>query len=379
MPQALVDPAAPADPGGAQRDVLGQHLARLPRRTLAIALSLLPIVALVNAGVLVWSLGGIDLSRKLVAPHLLALVLPLVFVPMLANSLRLAIWGRFLGLDLGFAGALRVITGTMIANSVTPTAAGGTPIKVLLLLGEGIAVRRGVSLISLQAAEDALVMFGLMMLCIGVSGFAMADYLGSDPAFYARLDQTLRSAALIVVGALLAVTVVGALIAAGLFGRRVAEWSARGVQKLRSWTATIIGDWIAVLRSGKAVAMVTLALALLQWGVRFSIAGLVLAAFGTEWQPALFWLLQYLVQSISSTVPTPGGVGGAEAAFLLLFAPFVERAVLFPAMSTWRLLFFYLPLVGAAVTFFALRRSLLRRAKGNAEALLPDAAPVPAE
>lgn len=353
-------PRSDDPPPASGHDVLGQHLARLPRRTLAIALSLLPFVALVNIAVLVWSLGGIDLAQRLVAPHLLALAALLVFVPMFANSLRLMMWGRFLGLGLGFGSALRVMTGTMVANSVTPTAAGGMPIKVLLLMGEGIAARRGVSLISFQAAEDALVLFGLVTLSLAVSGFAMFDFLASDTAYFANLEQALRTAALVALGLLLALTLIGGLFVTGVLGSRLRDWSARRWRPLRASAAIIAGDWRALAYRGKRIALCNLCLALLQWIVRFSIAGLVLAAFGTGWQPALFWLLQYLVQSISSTVPTPGGAGGAEAGFLLLFAPFVERAVLVPAMSTWRLLFFYLPLAGAAVIFFFLRRRQLR-------------------
>lgn len=343
-----------------ERDVLGRHLARLPRKTLAIALSVLPVVALANIAVLVWSLGGIDLGQRLVAPHLLALAALLVFVPMIANSLRLMMWGRFLGLGLGFASALRVITGTMVANSVTPSAAGGMPIKVLLLMGEGIAVRRGVSLISFQAAEDALVLFGLVGLSLAVSGFAMFDFLASDTAYFANLEQALRTAAWVALGLVLALALIGGLLVTGVLGSRLREWSARRWRPLRASAAIIAGDWRALAHRGKRIALCNLCLALLQWTIRFSIAGLVLAAFGTGWQPALFWLLQYLVQSISSTVPTPGGAGGAEAGFLLLFSPFVERAVLVPAMSTWRLLFFYLPLAGAAVIFFVLRRRQVR-------------------
>jgi uncharacterized protein (TIRG00374 family) len=337
---------------------LGQHLAKLPRKTLAIALSVLPIVALVNIAVLVWSLGGIDLSERLIAPQLLVLVALLVFVPMLANSLRLMVWGRFLELGLGFGGALRVITGTMVANSITPSAAGGTPIKLLLLMGEGVATRRGVSLLSFQAAEDALVLFGLVGVSIAVSGFGMFDFLVTDTTYFASLEQGVRTASVVVLGLIGAMAVIGALLAAGVLGSRLRGWVARRSRQVKTSAAVVLSDWAALARRGKRIALFNLCLALLQWSVRFSIAGLVLAAFGIAWQPALFWLLQYLVQMISSTVPTPGGVGGAEAGFLLLFAPFVARAVLFPAMSTWRLLFFYLPLAGAAVIFFVLRRRL---------------------
>lgn len=371
-PPPQLDGTSAADP----HDALGQHLAKLPRKTLAIALSVLPIVALINIAVLVWSLGGLDLSERLVAPDLLVLAASLVFVPMLANSLRLMMWGRFLGLGLGFGGALRVITGTMVANSITPSAAGGMPIKLLLLLGEGIATRRGVSLVSFQAAEDALVLFSLVGLSIAVSGFAMFDFLVADTTYFASLEQGLRTASVVALGVAGAVAVIGGMLATGMLGPRPRGWVTRRLRRVKASAAVVLSDWAALARRGKRIALFNLCLALLQWSVRFSIAGLVLAAFGIAWQPALFWLLQYLVQTISSTVPTPGGVGGAEAGFLLLFAPFVGRAVLLPAMSTWRLLFFYLPLAGAAVIFFFLRRRQPHWGSTRATGPLP---PQPAE
>jgi uncharacterized protein (TIRG00374 family) len=133
------------------------------------------------------------------------------------------------------------------------------------------------------------------------------------------------------------------------------------------------------LKRGKGIALINLALSLLQWLVRFSIAGLVLAAFGVEWQPALFWLLQWLVQTISSIIPTPGGAGGAEAGFLLLFQPFVDKGVLFPAMSTWRLMFFYMPLIGSALIFFLLHRRSRAMRRRSLDEGQPASVPAPAE
>lgn len=369
----MTPPALPrsATDGASRSDVLGRHLDSLPRRTVSLALWLLPIVALVNVGVLVWSLGTIDLVERLVAPHLLALAGVLVFVPMLANALRLAIASRFLGIGLRFGGSLRVITGTILANSVTPSAMGGMPIKALFLIGEGVEARRAVSLISFQAAEDALCLFGLAALTATLTGFALTDFLAADQDAAGRGAQSLRIAAMIVGGACAVAVVTGGLLRAGLLGLRLRATLAGLLRRLRLSLAMVARDWGVLLRRGKAVALLNLAIASVQWSVRFSIAGLVLKAFGTAWQPALFWLLQYLVQSISSAVPSPGGVGGAEAGFLLLFAPFVEPAVLLPSMSMWRLLFFYLPLIGAAVIFFALRRQRGRSAPPPPGASMP--------
>ncbi|TRD10496.1 flippase-like domain-containing protein [Erythrobacter insulae] len=359
------------------------HWRNMPRRTLTIALSILPIVALGNVAVLIYALGGINLSEKLKEPNLLGLVALLVFVPMIANSMRLALWARFLDLEFGFRKALKVITGTMVANSVTPSSTGGMPIKLLFLMGEGVDSRRSITLISFQAAEDTFITLAIVALCLGITGYAMFEFIGSDPLILARLDGTLRTASMIVLCVLLAIAAIAALIGAGVMGRRVREWTARLINRIKSHVAQIARDWASVFRQGKWLALINLGFSALQWLVRFSIAGLILLAFGVEWQPALFWLLQWLVQTISSIVPTPGGAGGAEAAFLLLFAPFVAIGVVVPAMSTWRLMHFYLPLVGAALTFFLLHRrdrARVKAAKDNEEIADPETGlPQPAE
>jgi glycosyltransferase 2 family protein len=338
---------------------------RLPRRTLAIALSVLPLVALANVGVLVWSLGGRNLLGVIAAPGLIVLAAAIALAPMLLNAARIGIWSRFLGLDLGFGGGLKVITGTMVTNSITPTAAGGMPIKVLFLMGQGVSARRATTLISLQTAEDALALSALTAVCVGVSGFQLIDFLGQQPGLLVRIEANLAIA-----GGTAAVLVAGlagliAALRAGLFGRAVQSRVLHFGARARSFGAQVISDWLGVVRRGKAVALAGLVLALGQWAARFSIAGIVLAAVGEAWHPALYWLLQYMVQSISSVVPTPGGAGGAEAGFLLLFAPFVTPGALIPAMSLWRLIFYYLPLTTAALLFFLLHRSGARGRRGR--------------
>ncbi|MEL6238108.1 MAG: flippase-like domain-containing protein [Pseudomonadota bacterium] len=365
-----------------ERAVVDAPLSALPRRTLTIALWVLPFVALANVGALVWSLGGVNLSYRIVEPHLIMLAMALIFVPMLTNSVRLVLWSRFFGLDLGFRRALKVTTGTMVANSVTPSATGGMPIKLAFLIGAGVETRRALALISFQTVEDALVLFSLVGITLGVTGFALFDFLGQDPELVARFDTTVRSISMVVVWTLVGLAVLGLVVAAGLLGGRVRTFASKASRAVKRWVAGVLGDWGEAARRGKWVAVVNVMLALFQWCVRFSIAGLVLAAFGVEWRPALYWLLQYLVQSISSIVPTPGGAGGAEAGFLLLFAPFVDPDALVPAMSTWRLIFFFLPLTGAALIFFLLNRKPRAAADAVASAAnAPETArlPQPAE
>ena len=343
-----------------QIDPLAQYLRGLSRRTIGLALTVLPLVVLFNVGVLVWSLGGIDVSRTIVIPSYLLLAVALAFVPMTANALRLIVWARFLKADLSLVGAMRVMTGTIIANSVTPTTVGGMPLKLVFLMGEGIDTRRAVSMLSFQTVEDALVLFSLFGLCASVSSFALADFFAANPEMFQRLQEALAFAGWIGASLLAAAFAGGVLIAAGILGSRIKRIVTRWGITLRRWAGTVLQDWRAVVCEGKISALISLGLAFLQWSVRFSIAGLVIAAFGIDWQPHLYWLLQYLVQALSSFVPTPGAAGGAEAAFLLLFSPFVDLEILPAVMSAWRLLHFFVPLAGAALAFLLLRRAQWR-------------------
>jgi uncharacterized membrane protein YbhN (UPF0104 family) len=168
-----------------------------------------------------------------------------------------------------------------------------------------------------------------------------------------------------------------AALAAGWLGARLRGRAARLLARVHSFAGHVVRDWLGVLRRGKGVALVSLMLSIAQWLARFSMAGIVLAAFGQAWHPALYWLLQYLVQSVSSVVPTPGGAGGAEAAFLLLYAPFVASGVLVAAMSAWRLIFFYLPLASAALVFFLLHRAARQRRAAADRNADPDPDPNP--
>jgi uncharacterized membrane protein YbhN (UPF0104 family) len=240
-----------------------------------------------------------------------------------------------------------------------------------------VPARRAATLISLQTAEDVLVMTSLAALCLTLSGFQLIEFLGRQPGLINEIEADLALLAGIVGGLLALAVAVAAALAAGLMGAGPRARTAALFARVRDFGGHVVNDWLGVMRRGKGMALANLALALAQWLARFSIAGIVLAAFGQEWHPALYWLLQYIVQSISSVVPTPGGAGGAEAAFLLLFAPFVAASVLVAAMSTWRLIFFYLPLVGAALVFFLLQRAVRLRSA----ALDPGAAvlPQPAE
>ena len=57
------------------------------------------------------------------------------------------------------------------------------------------------------------------------------------------------------------------------------------------------------------------------------------------------------VSIISSYIPLPGGMGGQEYLFILLFGLYVDKPLLSSLMLLWRFLTYYLPMIVGAVIF----------------------------
>jgi len=330
------------------------HRSTLSRRAIRVALWALPLAAIANIAFFLWSLDGRPLSSIAERPWLLALAVGLSVVPWFTNVARLAIWCRFLGVELSVGQMTRIVLGTVIANSITPTATGSTLIKWGFLVNEGVSADRAGTLISAQVAEDTIAMFALL-------GFALFYAFGFEiPATLRQFDwigarATTAQALLFVVALVLVIGMIFAAARRGWLGTRIAGWTEALARRTGEFLHNIGKDWRLILRHGKSVVATSMALGVLQWGARYSVATAVIGFAGAQMLPLLYWALQWLTFTFSTLVPTPGGIGGTEAAFLLLYAPFVSPDKLGAVMVIWRVVLFYVPTALAAVIFLGLR------------------------
>lgn len=329
--------------------------AALSRHAIRLGLWALPLAALANIVFFLWTLDGRPLASIAERPSLLALAAGLSIVPWFTNIARLAIWCRFLGVELGLRQMVRITLGTAIANSITPTATGSTVIKWGFLVNERVSPDRSSTIISMQIAEDTIVMFGLLAVTLF---FATAFELPETLRSVHWIDEaraTTENALLILTFLLLLATLLYLLARRGALGARPAGVAARIARRGAELARNVAADWRRIIRRGKLVAAASMALAVIQWGARYSVAAAVIGFAGAHVQPFLSWALQWLTFTFSTMVPTPGGIGGSEAAFLLLYAPFVPPDRLGPVMVIWRLVLFYLPTALAALLFLGVR------------------------
>jgi len=286
--------------------------------------------------------------------YLFAAVL-LGIIPWFTNALRLQIWTRFLGHRMRFKSAIQIVLATDLGAAVSPTAVGGGFFKWGLLVQRGVSPGAAASLTTLTPFEDGL------FFAIAIPTAILATASWGHPVFTEVAGQIGDAAlpAVLVMGGIAAASwlaVRGAL--GGGFGRRTQVRSRRFLTRVRRGVGATWLDARQVYRlirqDGKLRFALSMILTAIQWTARYSVISLIVAFLGAPVQPVLFGLLQWVVFTLASFIPTPGAAGGAEAAFFLIYSPFVPSDIIGLVTAGWRFFTFYLLLGLAGATYFAL-------------------------
>jgi uncharacterized protein (TIRG00374 family) len=123
------------------------------------------------------------------------------------------------------------------------------------------------------------------------------------------------------------------------------------MEKTRSSFRNFTATYRTVFRDGKSIFVFTMFLTTIQWICRYSVVTLVLMSLGIAVQPVLFMALQVIVFALMTFVPTPGGAGGAEAMFSILYHSLVPEGAIGAVTTCWRFLTFYFLLLLASLLF----------------------------
>jgi glycosyltransferase 2 family protein len=285
----------------------------------------------------------------------LLLAVALTLVPWFTNAGRMLIWTRFLGHPLTYRESFQITLATDLGAAISPTAVGGGFFKWGMLVQRGVSPGAAASITTLTPIEDAV--FFAIALPLAVVLTASWDL----PVFQVVAEQFQRNAAVAVpvaAGIALFTWIAVRLILGGGLGTRVRQrslhWIARVRRRFRSTWYDAREVFHLIHRRGKSRFALSLSLTAVQWISRYSVISALVAFLGAPVQPVLYWLLQWVVFSLMTFVPTPGAAGGAEALFFFIYSAFLPERVIGLATAGWRFLTFYLLLGLAAILFFLL-------------------------
>jgi uncharacterized protein (TIRG00374 family) len=238
----------------------------------------------------------------------------------LITFLRWYILVRAQDLPFTVTAALRLGLIGFYLSTFLPGSVGGDIIKAAFIARQ--QSRRTVA-VATVVVDRFIGLCGLFCLVAIVGGFACLvgyiDYLAKDSEGVAFLNTIVLTALAVSFGSL------AAWFVAGFVPAPAAERLARGLERIYKVGGSMAELWRALYmyrRRGHAVLM----------GVVMSIAGhicFVLAFYFSSLTlnseasiptPVAHFLLVPVGMTISSAVPTPGGVGGAEMAFAFLYS-----------------------------------------------------------
>ncbi|TNE49830.1 MAG: flippase-like domain-containing protein [Bacteroidetes bacterium] len=279
----------------------------------------------------------------------------LSMLPWFWHALRIAIWSRFFGVKIAPLNLLRIVVATDVGGVVAPVVVGGTPFKMGMLVQEGYQPGRAATLTLLGQFEEAVFFLSFMP----VSLILIRPW---ENPLWRRVGVFIQEHGLwLLLGAGLLFGLVYFLRRAP-FSRKFFRGHINRSEHLQMLVADFRHAFRLVYHKGRKPFLLSMLAITGQWLTRFAILITILLALGLDVDYFRIFFLQWMVFVAMLFVPTPGGTGAAEAAFLLVFSALIPRAAIGPAMAGWRLMTYYFMLiVGVVILFGTEKRGAAKR------------------
>jgi len=280
------------------------------------------------------------------SPVYIVMAMVLSVIPWFTGSLRLFLWSRFIKGTMRYQDTFKIVISAELGAAVSPPMIGGCAVKIGMLMRQAFSGGAAMSLTMLESLEDCIFFIIMVPIALTVSSSWNLPIIKNVIGRLGYLSSW----------AMLGALCVGACIIA-VFARQAGGLSQRFplvrtiLDKMKGTCNNFTATYRSIIREGKSIFALTMLLTSIQWICRYSVVTLVLMSLGIAAQPVLFMALQVIVFALMTFVPTPGGAGGAEAMFSLLYRPLLPDGVIGIVTACWRFLTFYFLLLLASLLF----------------------------
>lgn len=288
-------------------------------------------------------------------------------------------WVAMAGREAGLAWRFRVLTDRVLSprsalkvtmlceftSAITPTTAGGSAMSMVFLNREGISMGRGTTLMlcTLLLDEAFFVVFVPLMFLVVPSG----EMFGFDGGVSAGI----RIAFWCVYGGIVAVT---SLLFAGIFlmPRKVSclLLAVFGIRWLRRWRKAARRAALDMVRASADIArrpvrwwMEASAATILSWVSRYLVVNALFLAFAPAAPQLVVFARQFVIWTLLTVSPTPGGSGVSEWLFTTYYGDLINDASMALVIAIcWRIITYYIYLaVGALIVPRWVRKSFHKK------------------
>ena len=288
---------------------------------------------------------------KIKIPYLL-LILFFLSLNWVGHAIRIVLWTHYLKKKFTFKQALKIAIYTELGAAVTPTLIGGGPIKLGLLIRNGLTTGKAGFLTLLSGFED----FIMYLLVFLVSCIHAKKSIGR---ILNSIGNSIQSNWLVILGIISTIIIIRIILiktktSIGYIPNKYKPaWNNFKKEILGGWQE-MRSTFRQLTKDGWSYMLMSFPILILQWLSKFTVLVILLYALGIAFKPFEIYIQQWIVYLTMIFVPTPGATGGAEATFFLLFEGEIPKDLLPLVVSTWRFFMYYLMLFASVfiIQFF---------------------------
>ncbi len=281
-------------------------------------------------------------------------------------ALRLKLIARGLGYDVPYGFAFEVTMASMLTAAITPSSAGGEPVRAKMLSDRGVSAGESAFIVITERILDAVFFAAALPI------FAIAT--GFNSPLGLKVAAIFSICLVVFIYFLYAVLRNEGSIKkfSGLLGKIVAKFSAK---KARRWEKIVAEELynfrqaslLMLKRKSQLVSL--LVLTIVMWSAGFTIPSFLLLAFGSDPYLLYSYTAQLIIVVVSLIPLTPGSSGIAEVSMAYLYSNFVSSGLLGILVAIWRLITYHANIIAGAivVNIRFLRRERINSAEENVD------------
>jgi len=300
-------------------------------------------------------------------PWYLALALAGHVVALGFWALRLKTMSRSLGYTVDFFHCLNAVFANLLIAAITPSQAGGEPIRIHELYRAGVRLGDATGVVIMERILDGAVLVAISMITMLLLGQQWQSIAPGMAAFIYISWGLIAFLVLFFIYSVKKPEVLKGLL------HRISLWldrrkRRRNVEKLNALLDRIDaevdnfhGSLARFVNHGIAGLIWGTFCTVMFWCIEFAIASVILMGLGSQPFFVESFIAQIIIALLMMVPLTPGGSGIAEVLATSLYGIFVTSSVLGVFVLLWRMVFYYFNIVlGLAASVGILRREVVR-------------------
>lgn len=278
------------------------------------------------------------------------------------HAFSYVIWGmrtksmcKALGYELNSLRSVEIVISSTLAAAVTPSSAGGEPLRIHLLHQNRIPIGRATAVVISERLLDAILLLTAVPFALYIFRDILSDY--QFDAVFVLADAFVISVILLFLYGMwrpehtrvVIHTVVYRI--AGLLGKRTDTALSHVLERLDSELEQFHDSVWLFLTEGRRGLLYGVVCTLLFWTVEYTMLPVILIGLNQNPSLIIAFAAQVLLSILMVLPATPGASGVAEFGATPLFSVFVTSSLLGITVVAWRALTFYMNvLVGSFVS-----------------------------